>query len=56
MNKIRKIPPVCLCLALAKLLTGSIRLSKEYLGAEVKKEDGNVFRVFRNIKNHLSSG
>ena len=40
-----------MCLALAKLLTGSIRLSKEYLGAEVKKEDGNVYRIFRNIKN-----
>lgn len=52
MNKIRKIPPACLGIALAKLLTGSLRMSKEYLGDEVKKEDGNVFRVFRNIKNH----
>lgn len=50
MNKIRKIPPICLCIALAKLLTGSLRLSNEYLGAEVRNEDGNVFRVFRNIK------
>ena len=50
MNKIRKIPPVCLCVALAKLLTGRLRLSDKYLGDEVRNKDGNVFIVFRNIK------
>ena len=50
MNKIRKIPPVCLCIAVARLLSGRLRLSDEYLGAEVRNDDGNTYRVFRNIK------
>ena len=50
MDKIRKLPPVCLVIALVKLITGSLKLSKEYLGAKVKNENGDIFRVFRNIK------
>ena len=50
MNKIRKIPPVCLGIALAKLLAGRLKLSHEYLGAEFGNEDGTVYKVFRNIK------
>jgi hypothetical protein len=34
MNKIRKIPPVCLCIAIVKLLTGRLKLSKEHVGTE----------------------
>lgn len=50
MDKIRKLPPVCLLIALAKIITGNLKLSKEYLGAEVKNQDGYIFWVFRNIK------
>jgi len=50
MNKIRKIPPVCLCIALARLLKGSLRFPEKFLGTEVNDEDRNVFRIFRNIK------
>jgi hypothetical protein len=49
-KRIRKILPVCLCIALTRLLSGRLRLSNDYLGSEVKNEDGNVYRVFRNIK------
>ena len=49
-KKIRKIPPVCIVVAFVKLFTGCLKLTVEYLGIELKYEDGNVFRVFRNIK------
>jgi hypothetical protein len=51
MNKIRKIPPVCLFIAFAKLLTGRLRFSRKYLGNEVRNEEGKAFKIFRNIKN-----
>jgi hypothetical protein len=50
MNKIRKIPPVCLLIAFAELLIGRLRLSKEYVGATVRNKEGQAFKVFRNIK------
>ena len=50
MNKIRKIPPVCLFIAFALLLTGRLRVSNKYVGAAVRNEKGQVFKVFRNIK------
>jgi len=49
-NRFRKIPPVCLGIALFRLLTGRLKLSKEYLGEEVKSDDGKVFSIFRHIK------
>jgi hypothetical protein len=57
MYTLRKLPPVCLVIALVQLITGRLRFSDKYLGAEVKNEDGSIFRVFRNIKtqNRISS-
>jgi len=49
MNKVRKIPPVCLCIALAKLLIGNIKCSKEHVGTEFINRNGSVFRIFRNV-------
>lgn len=49
MNKIRKIPPVCLCVALVNFLTGKLKLSKEYLETEFINKQGNVFKIFRNV-------
>lgn len=49
MNKVRKIPPVCLCIALAKLVTGRMKLSKEQVGTEHINRSGNAFRIFRNV-------
>jgi len=46
---IRKIPPVCLCFALAKLLTGRLKLSKAHVGTEYVDKHGSMFRIFRNI-------
>jgi len=34
---------------LALLLTGKLRLSKRYLGTEVKNDNGDTYQVFRNI-------
>lgn len=47
---IRKIPPVCLFVAITRLLLGKLRFSRKYLGANVRSADGKTFRVFRNIK------
>jgi len=49
MKKIRKIPPVCLCIAIAKLLTGRLKLNKEHVGTELVDKQGRIFRIFRNI-------
>jgi len=46
----RKSPPVCLFISLFRLLTGRLRLSKQYSGCSVKMEDGSVFRIFRHIQ------
>lgn len=49
-RRIRRIPPVCLFVALGRLLTGGIRLSDENLGKIVNNDAGGKFRIFRNIK------
>lgn len=55
LNRIRKIPPLCLVIALAMLVTGRLRLSRSYLGTKVRNDNGDVYRVFRNIyMHHLS--
>jgi hypothetical protein len=46
---IRKIPLVCLCIAIARLLTGRLKLSKEHVGTEFMDKHRSVFRIFRNI-------
>jgi len=49
LRSIRSLPPFCFCVALLKLMTGSLKLSRKYLGMEVNNETGEVFRIFRNI-------
>jgi len=49
LRSIRLLPPFCFCVALLKLMTGSLKLSRKYLGMEVNNETGEVFRNFRNI-------
>jgi len=46
---IRRFPPICLCVSLARLLTGKLRRSKEFLGSSIAVGDGPVFTVFRQI-------
>lgn len=47
----RILPPVCLSIAIFKLLTGKLRMSSEYVGRKTCIEDGQVFTIFRQIKN-----
>jgi len=49
MNEIRKISFVCLCIAIAKLLIGRLKLSEEHVGTKFMNKHGNVFKIFRNI-------
>lgn len=49
-NKVRILPPVCLSVAILELLTGKLRLSREFVGCETINDDGQVFTVFRQIK------
>lgn len=45
----RKSPPVCLFISIGRLLTGKLKVSKRYLGAKVKMEDGQEFSIFRHV-------
>lgn len=47
--RLRQLPPVCILVSLAKLLTGRLRLSRLYVGNDIHMENGDGFRVFRNI-------
>lgn len=46
---LRELPPVCFVIALARILTGSLKLSRRYKGKTIQMEDGSIFRIFRNI-------
>lgn len=51
-RKIRKIPLVCLCISIGRLLSGKLKLSKGYLNAAVKMKDGQEFIIFRHITDY----
>lgn len=48
-NKIRKIPPVCLLISLGRLLSGRLRFSKSAIAVELRSADGSSCRIFRHI-------
>jgi hypothetical protein len=49
-KKVRILPPVCLSVAILELLTGKLRMSREFVGCETISDDGQAFTVFRQIK------
>lgn len=51
-TKFRKVPPVCLIVSIVKLLSGKLRLTRQYVGTIVKMKDGEKFTVFRHITAH----
>jgi hypothetical protein len=51
-SKFRKIPPVCLCLSVLRLLIGSLRIKRQFVGTLVRMEDGEEFSIFRHITTH----
>jgi hypothetical protein len=48
-RRLRELPPVCLILALCRLVSGRLRLSGQYLHRTLGTGNGSVFRVFRNL-------
>ena len=48
-TKFRKSPPVCLFISVVKLLTGKLRVLKQYSGCSIKMEDGQEYTIFRHI-------
>jgi hypothetical protein len=52
MQKLKYIPPVCLLVALFRILTGRLRYSSEYINQSVQTEDGSEFTIFRQISSH----
>jgi hypothetical protein len=46
----RILPPVCLSIAIFKLLTGKLRMSQEFVGCESRTKDNQIFTIFRHIK------
>jgi hypothetical protein len=52
MQKLRYLPPVCLLIALFRILTGRLRYSYEYVNQTVQAEDGNEYSIFRQISSH----
>lgn len=51
-SKIRKTPVVCLTIAVIKLITCRMRLSKQYLHKTIKMESGKKFVIFRHITSY----
>jgi hypothetical protein len=51
LHHIRELPPVCLVIALVRLLSGNLRLLQDYRGEILKASDGSFFRIFRDIAN-----
>lgn len=49
---IRKSPPVCLWISLARLIAGTLRLPKASLGQNLKMDNGEMFQIFRQIRMH----
>jgi len=49
---LRKLPPVCLFIAIIQILTGRLRFSKNYFDNTLKMEDGSEFTIFRHITTH----
>ena len=49
MHNIRKIPPVCLFVALIKLLLGRLKLQRNNLGLNVSAGNPDIYAIFRNI-------
>ncbi len=45
------LPPVCLSIAILGLLTGKLRMSREFVGRETIAGDDQVFTIFRQIEN-----
>ena len=46
----RKLPPVCLSIAILDLLSGKLRMSQEYRGSKIRFYDNQSFIIFRHIK------
>ena len=46
---LRKLPVVCLVIALLKMLVGRFKFSRLYKGNVIQMEDGIVFKIFRDI-------
>jgi len=46
---IRELPPICLSIALIRLLSGKLKLVREYRGDTMENCNGSHFRIFRNI-------
>ena len=49
-KELRTIPPVCLSIAIAELLTGRLKISREYVGRETVSDGCQVFTIIRQIK------
>jgi hypothetical protein len=49
-SKFRRLPPVCLVLSLARLISGRLRLSGQFKGETIEMDDHSSFRVFRHIR------
>ena len=45
----RKVPFICLIIALFQLLIAKLKLKKQYIGKSVKMTDGQLFKIFRHI-------
>ena len=51
-SAIRKSPPICLGLSVAKLILGKLRFSKQYVGRIIQMQNGQEFTIFRQISGH----
>lgn len=50
LKNVRRLPPVCLSIAILELVVGKLRISREFVGRETAADDGQVYTIFRQIK------
>jgi len=49
---VRTSPPICLIIALARLISGKLKLSKKQVGQTITMEHENHFNIFRHIQQY----
>ena len=55
-TKIRKLPFTCLAISIFRLLTGKLRLSKQFMGRTVEMGKNSNYQIFRHVTNkHVDS-
>lgn len=48
----KKLPLLCLVVSILRLLTGKLKISRQYIGSTITVDDGQRFTIFRHVTIH----